>query len=119
MIAGRVELRQLSCSGRHGDTGDGGAEQHFFVDVTIELDLSPVALSDAYADVVDLADLARTVREVIGGTPRLLLETVAVHVVRQVLELYPTVRQVRLRLARPDPPGLGAAEEAVEVTLDR
>ncbi len=91
----------------------------FTVDVAIVLDLSAVALSDAYADVVDLADLASTVREIVGGPPRLLLETVAVHAARRVLERYPLVRRVMLRLARPDPPGLDAAEEAVEVTLER
>jgi dihydroneopterin aldolase len=91
----------------------------FLVDVSIELDLAAVLVSDSYADVVDLADLAATVRDVVGGTPRMLLETVAVQAAQRVMQQFPRVRQVRLRLAKPDPPGLDAHEEAVEVALDR
>ena len=75
--------------------------------------------SDSYADVVDLADLATAVREIVGGPPRLLLETVAVDVARLVLDRYPSVSRVTLRLAKPEPPGLDTAEEVVEVALDR
>jgi len=115
----RVELRGLRCAGRHADQGADEAAQVFLVDVSIEIDLAAVAVSDSYADVVDLADLAATVREVVGGPPRLLLETVAVHAARRVLEHYAPVQRVQLRLARPDPPGLDADEEAVELKLDR
>lgn len=118
-VPGRVTLGRLRCSGRHGGPRAGDADQLFFVDVSVELDLGPVARSDAYADVVDLADLATTVRQIVSGPPRLLLETVAVHAARLVLERYPRVSRVWLRLAKPEPAGLDAAEEAIEVTLDR
>jgi hypothetical protein len=36
-----------------------------------------------------------------------------------VLEGYPSVSRVSLRLAKPDPPDLDAAEEVVELALDR
>jgi dihydroneopterin aldolase len=119
MIPGTVKLVGLRCAGRHGDPDGGDAAQLFLVDVSVEIDFAAVAVSDSYADVVDLAALAATVREVVGGPPRLLLETVAVQAAQRIVEHYPLVRQVRLRLARPDPPGLDADEEAVEVTLDR
>jgi 7,8-dihydroneopterin aldolase/epimerase/oxygenase len=118
-MIGRVELRGLRCAGRHGATDGSASEQVFLVDVAVELDLGPVANSDAYADVVDLSALAHVVREIVGGQPRLLLETVAVHAARLVLERFSAVQQVRLRLAKPDPPGLDAAEEAVEVSVVR
>jgi len=59
------------------------------------------------------------VREIISGPPRLLLETVAVDVARLVLQRYPSVTRVCLRLAKPDPDDLDAAEEVVKVALDR
>lgn len=88
-------------------------------DIALEIDLQPVSLSDSYADVVDLAALAACVRETVSAPPRLLLETLTVHAARLVLDRFPSVLKVRLRLAKPEPPGLDAAEEAVEVTLDR
>jgi dihydroneopterin aldolase len=54
-----------------------------------------------------------------SGPPRLLLETVAVDVARLVLDRYPSVSRVTLRLAKPEPAGLDTAEEVVEVALDR
>jgi 7,8-dihydroneopterin aldolase/epimerase/oxygenase len=119
MIVGTVLLTGLRCGGRHGNADADGPAQLFLADVSIEVDLESVAVSDSYADVVDLSALAATVREVVGGPPKQLLETVAVLVARRVLEEYPLVRRVRLRLARPDPPGLDADQEAVEVALER
>jgi dihydroneopterin aldolase len=89
------------------------------VDVLAELDLERVAETDAYADTVDIAALAETLREVLLGPPRLLLETMAVHAARLVLERYPLVQEVRLRVAKSEPAGLDAAEEAVSVRLVR
>jgi 7,8-dihydroneopterin aldolase/epimerase/oxygenase len=119
MMTGKVNLRGLRCEGRHGDPEGGEAAPVFLVDVSIEVDLTAVAVSDSYADVVDLAALAATVRDVVSGPARLLIETVAVHAAQRVLQDYASVRRVQLRLARPDPPGLDAVEEAVEVALDR
>src|SRR5207248_4885176 len=118
-VPGQVMLHGLRCSGRHGDLAATALERPFLVDVALDVDLGPVAQSDSYDDVVDLADLALAVREVIGGPARLLLETVAVDVARRVLKRYPSVSRVSLRLAKPDPPDLDAAEEVVELVLDR
>ena len=106
-VPGRIELRGLRCS------------NGVLVDLSVGLDLSAVAESDAYADTVDLADLAATVRQAVAIPPRLLLETAAVHAARAVLQHYPMLDQVELRLAKPEPPGLEAAEEAVSVRLTR
>ena len=85
---GRVELRGLRCAGAHGAPPP-ATPIALLVDVSLRLDLSAVSISDAYADTVDLADLAAC------------------------------VRAVDLRLTRAEPPGLDAAAEAVEVRLER
>ena len=117
-VMGWVQLRGLRCAGQSGGPA-GAAEQRFVVDVALQLDLAPVARSDDYADTVDIAHLAATVREVVSGPARLLLETLAVQIARLILDRYPRALQVQLRLAKPEPPGLDAAQEAVELTLDR
>jgi dihydroneopterin aldolase len=89
------------------------------VDVSIVIDLAAVAESDAYADVVDLADLAASVRQAVAAEPRRVLETIAVHAARGVLARYPLVGEVQLRVIKPEPAGLDAAEESVEVRLSR
>ncbi len=88
------------------------------LDVSVGLDLSAVAESDAYADTVDLAELAQTLREALAA-PFLLLETAAVHSARAVLQRYVSVTDVELRVRKPEPDGLDAAEEAVSVRLAR
>jgi dihydroneopterin aldolase len=115
-MRGGVELRGLRCAATQGDPP---AETVLLVDVRIEIDLDRVAETDAFADVVDLAHLARTVRAAVAARPRRLLETIAVHAVREVLASYASVLEVSLRVAKPEPAGLDAAEEAVEVRLGR
>ena len=115
-IPGRVALRGLCCSATQGDPP---VATLLLVDVSIEIDLAAVVESDAYADVVDLADLAATMRQAVAAQPRRLLETIAVHAVRAVLTRYAAVREVRLRVIKPEPAGLDAAEESVEVRLSR
>jgi dihydroneopterin aldolase len=113
-VLGAVELRALRCAAVQGDPP---SPTVLLVDVRIELDLSRVAESDAYADVVDLTDLAATVRQVLAERPRLLLETLAVHAAREVLRRFETVQTVTLRVIKPEPAGMDAAEESVEVRL--
>lgn len=118
-MPGRLELRGLRCLGRHGEGTPAPAEQVYLVDVTVELDLGPVAASDDFSDGVDLAELAASVRRGVGGAQRKLLETVAVETARLVLDQHAQLSRVRLRLSKSAPAGLGATEEAVEVAIER
>lgn len=119
-MVGWLQLRGLRCPGRHGAyPGEQQAQRLFLVNLAVRADLLRATESDALADAVDFAALAAAVREIVGGPPRALLETVAADVARTILARFPPVAVVRLRLAKPDPPGLGAAEEAVELTLRR
>ena len=114
MVLGGVALRGLRCTAVQGDPP---SPTELLVDVRIELDLSRVADSDAYDDVVDLTALAATIRESIAARPRLLLETLAVHAARDVRRRFSEVQQVRLRVIKNEPAGMAASEESVEVNL--
>ena len=115
-VMGSVELRGLRCAATQGNPPQATL---LMVDVRIELDLGRVAETDAFEDVVDLAALADSVRASVAAQPRKLLETIAVAAAGDVLARYSIVQRVTFRLTKPEPAGLDAAEEAVELTLSR
>lgn len=119
-LPGWLEVRGLRCPGRHGASPDEQTGQRLFlVDVVVRADVHAAAESDRLEDALDIAALVAAVREVVGGPPRVLLERVALDVARAILQRFPEAETVRVRLAKPDPPGLDAAEEAVELRLGR
>jgi 7,8-dihydroneopterin aldolase/epimerase/oxygenase len=89
----------------------------FLVDVAVRTEIGTAAASDDLADTLDLAGLADTVRQVVGGPSRKLLETLALAAGSAVLQRFEQAVEVKVRVRKPDPPGIGAAEEAVSVEL--
>jgi dihydroneopterin aldolase len=67
---------------------------------------------------VDYGSLAGRVAEVVGGRPRKLLEAVAEDVAQLVLA-DERVREVRVRVTKPQAPLPVEAAVAVEITRDR
>jgi len=119
-VVGRLEIRGLRCMGRHGSSpGQREIESTFLVDLSVQADLEPAARRDDLSSAVDLAALAATVRDVVGGPSCVLLETVVVRIARALLEGFPALEEVRVRVTVPEPAGLDAAEETIEVTLAR
>ena len=119
-VVGRLEIRGLRCTGRHGSTpAQRAIESTFLVDLSVRADLEPAARSDDLSIAVDLAALAATVREVVGGPSRVLLETVVITIARTLLGRFSALEEVSVRITVPEPAGLDAAEEAIEVTLAR
>ena len=111
---GHVSLRELRCAATQGNPPE---PTELLVDVTITIDLARVAETDEFDDVVDLADLAVSVRKSMAATPRKLLETLAAATARGVLARYARVQAVRVRVVKHHPAGLDAAEESVELEL--
>ena len=119
-VFGRLEIRGLRCRGRHGSSPEQREiESTFLVDLRVKADLEPAARTDDLSSAVDLAALAATVREVVGGPSRVLLETLVVTIARALLERFGALAEVRVRVTVAEPAGLDAAEEAIEVTLAR
>jgi dihydroneopterin aldolase len=116
----RVEIRGLRCRGRQGTTDAERATEHeYFVDVTITADLSRAMASDDLADAVDISAIADAVRASVAERPRALVERITADVARALLERFPQVKDVRVRVAKPHPAGLDAEAEAVELFLTR
>ena len=119
-MEGWIELKGLRCLGQHGVLAEERASPRLFVvDLGVRLDVAPAAASDDLTRAVDLAALANTAIRVIEGASRALLETLAVQIVNDVLARFPEAAEVRVRLAKPEPPGIPAAEEAVAVQVNR
>lgn len=78
MSGDRIQLRGLTVRGHHGvfeyERRDG---QDFVIDVELEFDTRPAALSDELADTVDYGALAHRLAEVVAGEPVDLIETLA------------------------------------------
>jgi len=74
----RITLTGLRVRGHHGVLAtERRAGQDFVVDVSLDLDLAPAALSDDMADTIDYGALAEALAAVIRGEPVNLLETLA------------------------------------------
>ncbi len=103
MAEDRILLEGMVLHGRHG-TLDAERElgQPFVVDVEMRLDLRPAGLSDDLTKTVDYGDVHERTREIVEGPPVGLTETVAERIAAAVLENYPPVETVRVKVAKPN-----------------
>jgi dihydroneopterin aldolase len=96
-VEGTIEIRALRCRGRQGTTTDERArEQSYLVDVVVRTDLADAVRADDLASALDISALAKVVRESVAERPR-----------------------ARVRVLKPEPDGLEAGGEAVELVLRR
>jgi dihydroneopterin aldolase len=115
----RILLSGLRVRGRHGVLAhETELGQVFVVDLELALDLAAAGRADDLALTVDYGSLAGRVAELVGGRPRRLLEAVAEDVARLVLA-DERVRQVRVRVAKPQAPLPVDGCVAVEITRER
>lgn len=85
-MADRIELRGLIVRGNHGvfahERSDG---QDFVVDITVWMDLTAAAASDALSDTYDYGVLAQRAAAIVAGPARNLIEAVAGEIADDVL----------------------------------
>jgi dihydroneopterin aldolase len=119
-VEGAIEIRALRCRGRQGTTADERArEQDYLVDVIVRTDLADAVRADDLASALDISALAKVVREAVAERPRALVERITFDVARSVLARFPAVSEARVRVLKPEPDGLDAEAEAVELVLRR
>ena len=119
-MPGWVSIRGLRCSARQGTTPEQRArESAYLVDVSVRTDLRAAVESDDLAVAVDIAAIADTVRNEMARQPRALVERMAADVAQALLARFPEAQEVRARVEKQEPEGLGAAAEAVEISLMR
>jgi FolB domain-containing protein len=91
--------------------------QTFLVDVVMELDTRPAALSDQVADTVDYGDVAQSVLQIVEGEPVALLERLAQLICDAVL-VHERVAAVEVTVHKPSAP-VPASFDDIAVTIRR
>ncbi len=113
-----IDLEGLELHGRHGveeeERRDG---QRFLFDLRLEVSDEP-ARSDCLADAVDYRDVVRTVQALSDGRRFVLLEALAAAVAEALLDRFPPVTSVRVRVRKPDV-RLAAPVEYAAVSVER
>jgi dihydroneopterin aldolase len=119
-LPGRISIGGLRCEGRQGTTPAEQARLHdYLVDVVVSVDIADAVERDELAAALDIAALASCVRDEVARRPRALLERVTADVARAVLERFVQITEVRVKIEKLEPAGLGAAGESVELTIAR
>ena len=117
---GTIQIRGLRCRGRQGTTPEERAQEHdYLVDVSVLADLGPAIAADDVRSALDISRLAQAVRDAVAERPRALVERITADVAAALLQRFPEAREVRVRVEKPEPAGLGADAESVELTLRR
>ena len=103
MSEDRILLEGMVLHGRHGTlAAERELGQPFVVDVELRLDLQPAGSSDDLMKTVDYSEVHRRAKEIVGGPPVGLTETVAERIAAAVLEEHPLVESVRVRVKKPN-----------------
>jgi dihydroneopterin aldolase len=115
-MADRIELRGLIVRGHHGvfehERLNG---QDFVVDITLWMDLAQAAASDDLADTYDYAALALLAADIVGGTPRNLIETVGANLADEVIK-DERLHAVEVTLHKPQAPISQGFDDVTVVT---
>jgi 7,8-dihydroneopterin aldolase/epimerase/oxygenase len=94
--------------------------QRFAVDLAVGLSLEKAGLSDNLEESVNYGELFRVCKEVVEGDPFKLIEAVAEKIASRVLQEFPLIMEVMVKVIKPDPPIPGHYRSvAVEITRRR
>src|SRR5438552_6802474 len=119
-LPGRILIRGLRCRGRQGTTPTEQQQAHdYLVDVSLLLDIADAVAKDDLAAALDISKVAVCVREEVARRPRALVERITADVACALLARFERVSEVTVKVEKPEPAGLDAAAEAVELTLAR
>ena len=119
-VDGTIEIRGLRCRGRQGVTDEERAVDHgYLVDVAVRTDIDRAIAADDVSAATDISALASAVRAAVAARPRALVERITYDVARALLDGFPELHEARVKVTKPQPDGLGADAESVELTLHR
>lgn len=101
----RILLGAMAFEGRHGVGADEKARpQPFEVDVELGLDLRAAGTGDDLAATVDYGAVFEVARRIVEMTTHDLVEAIAESIAREVLEGWPSVDEVVVRVRKMRPP---------------
>jgi dihydroneopterin aldolase len=101
----KLILREMHFSARHGLLPvEAENEQPFSATVELETSTAVAGQSDRVEDAIDYRQVQAVVREVIGGSRKHLIETLAESVAAKLLAAFPAVSAVVVEVTKPRPP---------------
>jgi len=114
----KIYLNELEFYGYHGvlpeETKLG---QRFRVSLVLEIDLTKAGQSDDLNDTVSYAEIYELCKKIVEGKPYRLLEAVADRIANATLNQFTLVKQITVKVIKPDPPIPGHYQSvAVEIT---
>lgn len=116
----RVSLHGIDVYAHHGvHPAERELGQRFVIDVELWTDCGPAATTDSLAQALDYTAVHRCITESTAGTTFQLIEALAGHLCRLLLDNFP-VEKVKVTVQKPNPPipnFLGRA--AVSLVRDR
>lgn len=117
----KIYINKMQFYGYHGVyQEENKLGQRFFVDVILEMDTRPAGLSDDLQLTVNYADVYDLTRRIVEGNPVKLVESLTEKISTQILNSFPIVEAVTVRVTKPDPPIAGYYDSvAVEVRRER
>ncbi len=119
-LPGRILIRGLRCRGRQGPTPADQQQAHdYLVDVAVSVDIEDAVAKDDLAAALDISEVASCVRDEVARRPRVLVERIAADVASALLTRFELIQEVSVKVEKPEPAGLDAAAEAVELTIAR
>jgi dihydroneopterin aldolase len=120
-MSDRIVLAEMVFQARHGVAAHEKVEtQRFEVDVELVLDLQPASLEDDLGRTVDYGRVYQTTRQIVESTTFNLIETLAEAICHEVLAEHELVREVVVRVRKPEVKlGGPLAYAGVEVTRQR
>lgn len=92
--------------------------QRYVVDLVAEIDLKAAGVSDRIEDTVSYSHIYRSVRAVMEGEPRNLLESAAQAIADRMLAEFP-IDAVTVTVKKPNPPVRGSSIELAAVRIHR
>ena len=115
----RIIMEGMQFYGFHGvNAEERSLGQSYVVDLAVEMDLGVPGKSDRLEDTVSYTHLFRSVKNVLEGESRNLLEATAEAVAGRILEEFP-VNAVQVRVKKPRPPIKGSFVENAVVEIYR
>ncbi|MBH0231816.1 dihydroneopterin aldolase [Halobacillus yeomjeoni] len=117
----KIYLNQMEFWGYHGlFPEENKLGQRFYVDLQLELDLKPAALSDDMQKSVDYGAAYEICKKIVEGKAHHLVETVAEKLADELLNQFSIIDACLVKVYKPDPPIPGHYKSvAIEIYRSR
>lgn len=118
-MADRIQLTGIRVHAGHGVLPhEAEFGQPFIVDMTAWLDFGDAARDDDLTKTVNYAELAQLAADIVAGTRRALVETVATQIAEAAMAAFDALHAVEVTLHKPHAP-VGLVLDDVAVTARR